>query len=135
VVGLFAVMAELTGYPGPRALPSIHVVSSAEMENALCKGPCGVRAYYLDGDGVYLRADLDVTSDLKSRSILLHELVHHLQHESGRFDGLSVCERWMSREDEAYRIQNAYLSRMRSSTRFVFDFLPERCREPNPAPR
>ncbi len=131
VVALFSVMAELTAYPGPRELPRIHVLSSAQMEADLCKGPCGIRAYYLDGDGIYLRADLDVANDLKSRSILLHELVHHLQHESGRFDKLSACARWLIREDEAYRVQNAYLSKMHSGIRFVFDFLPTRCRDPD----
>lgn len=130
VASLFLTVSQLSGYPAPRELPPIHVLSEREMALRLCDGPCGVRAYYLDGQGVFLRDDLDIVGDLKARSILLHELVHHAQHESGRFGGLNACERWFAREDEAYRIQNAYLSGNRTGTRFVFDFPPDRCREP-----
>lgn len=130
VASLFLAVSQLTDYPAPRELPPIHVLSEREMAQRLCAGPCGVRAFYLDGQGVYLRDDLDIVDDLKARSILLHELVHHIQHETGRFAAMNACERWLAREDEAYRIQNAYLSGLRTSLRFVFDYLPERCREP-----
>jgi len=130
VASLFLAVSQLTDYPAPRELPPIHVLSEREMAQRLCAGPCGVRAYYLDGQGVYLRDDLDIVDDLKARSILLHELVHHIQHETGRFAAMNACERWLAREDEAYRVQNAYLSGLRTSLRFVFDYLPERCREP-----
>ena len=129
VTSLFLTVSQLSGYAGPKEMPRLSVLSTAEMHEQLCKGSCGVRAFYLDGKGVYLRDDLDFVNDLKARSILLHELVHHVQHESGKFEALEPCERWLAREDEAYRIQNAYLSSMRSSMKFVFDFLPERCRE------
>ena len=133
VASLFLIVSELSGYAGPREMPRLQLLSVSEMQEQLCKGACGVRAFYLDGKGIYLRDDLDVVNDLKSRSILLHELVHHVQHESRRFDALSPCEKWFAREEEAYRIQNAYLSSMRSGTKFVFDFLPERCKELTPA--
>lgn len=129
VASLFLTVAQLSGYPLPRDAPPIHVLSEGEMAEQLCGRPCGVRAFYLDGRGVYLRDDLDIVNDLKARSILLHELVHHVQHESGRFAALGSCERWLAREDEAYRIQNRYLSGNHSGMRFVFDYLPERCRE------
>ncbi|MBX9963060.1 MAG: hypothetical protein K2Y35_08405 [Burkholderiales bacterium] len=129
VASLFLTVSQLSGYPAPRELPPIHVLSEHEMAQRLCAGPCGVRAYYLDGQGVFLRDDLDIVGDLKARSILLHELVHHVQHENSRFGAMDSCERWFAREDEAYRIQNAYLSGLRTSLRFVFDYLPERCRE------
>lgn len=134
VTSLFLTVSQLSGYGGPKDLPAVHFLSIAEMHEQLCKGSCGVRAFYLAGKGIYIRDDLDIENDLKSRSILLHELVHHVQHETGRFDALDACERWVAREDEAYRIQNAYLSSMRSGTRFVYDFMPERCKERNPTP-
>ena len=37
-----------------------------------------------------------------SRSILLHELVHHVQGITGRFDSLPDCDAWYAREFEAY---------------------------------
>lgn len=129
VASLLLTVSQLSGYPLPRETPPIHVLSEQAMSEQVCRSPCGVRAFYLDGRGVYLRDDLDVVNDLKARSILLHELVHHFQHESGRFAALASCERWLAREDEAYRLQNSYLSGNRSATRFVFDYLPERCRE------
>ncbi|MCA3130073.1 MAG: hypothetical protein ING70_03990 [Rhodocyclaceae bacterium] len=133
VASLFLVVSQLSGYPPPRAMPEIHVLSSVRLQEELCQGPCGVFAYYLDGRGVFIRDDLDVVNDLKSRSILLHELIHHLQHEHQRFTAMGNCERWYAREEEAYRMQNAYLSSMRTATRFAFDFLPARCRELAPA--
>jgi hypothetical protein len=133
IASLFLIVSELSGYAGPREMPPLHMLSVSEMQEQLCKGACGVRAFYLDGKGIYLRDDLDFVNDLKARSILLHELVHHVQQESGKFDALTPCEKWFAREEEAYRIQNAYLSSMRSGTKFVFDFLPERCRELTPA--
>jgi len=133
VASLFLIVSELSGYAAPREMPPLHMLSVSEMQEHLCKGTCGVRAFYLDGKGIYLRDDLDVVNDLKARSILLHELVHHVQQESGKFASLSPCEKWFAREDEAYRIQNAYLSSMRSGTKFVFDFLPDQCEELVPA--
>lgn len=133
VTSLFLIITELSGYPAPRELPPIHALPPERLQQELCRGSCGVFAYYLDGKGIFLRDDLDVVNDLKARSILLHELVHHVQKESGKFDGLSDCERWFLREDEAYRIQNSYLSSMRNSLRFAFDFLPQRCRDHAPA--
>lgn len=133
VASMFLIVSELSGYAGPREMPLLHRLSAAEMQERLCEGKCGVRAFYLDGKGIYLRDDLDVVNDLKDRSILLHELVHHVQQESRKFDALTPCEKWFAREEEAYRIQNAYLSSMRSGTKFVFDFLPERCRDLAPA--
>jgi hypothetical protein len=133
VSSLFLILSQLSGYPPPRTLPDIHLLSPVRLQEELCQGPCGVHAYYLDDRGIFIRDDLDVVNDLKSRSILLHELVHHLQKENGRFDALGTCERWLAREEEAYRMQNAYLSSMRTATRFAFDFLPERCRALAPA--
>jgi hypothetical protein len=100
VASLFLSVSQLSGYPLPREVPPIHVLSEREMAGLICGGPCGVRAFYLDGRGVYLR-----------------------------FAALESCERWLAREDEAYRVQNTYLSGHRSGTRFVFDYLPERCRD------
>ncbi len=133
VASLFLIVSQLTGYPAPRAMPDIHLLSPLRLQEELCQGPCGVFAYYLDDRGVFIRDDLDVVNDLKSRSILLHELVHHLQRENDRFAAMGSCERWYAREEEAYRMQNAYLSHMRTATRFAFDFLPARCRELVPA--
>jgi hypothetical protein len=60
---------------------------------------------------VFIDERLDLRSDTFNRSILLHELVHHFQASSGRFETLpSECERRNAEELEAYRIQNKYLA-------------------------
>lgn len=72
---------------------------------------CGVKAYYRNGgQEVYLRTDLDPEGNVMDRSILLHELVHHRQDASGRFNHLGEAERWHAREREAFAIQRAYLA-------------------------
>lgn len=129
VAALMVVVTELSGYRGPMAAPRIHPTPPAELQQNLCKGPCGVHAYYLEDHGVVLRDDLDVAGDVRARSILLHELVHHAQSLNGRFSDLPACERWYLREEEAYRVQNAYLSKLRTGMRFAFDFLPDRCKD------
>lgn len=129
VTALMLAVGELAGYAGPMTAPAIHRSPPAELQERLCKGPCGVHAYYLEELGVVMRDDLDVTGDVRARSILLHELVHHAQALSGRFRDKSPCERWYLREEEAYRVQNAWLARLRTGIRFAFDFLPERCRK------
>jgi len=129
VSALLLLVTELTAYPAPMAAPRIFPTPPAELQENLCKGPCGVHAYYLDNHGVVMRDDLDVAGDVRARSILLHELVHHAQSLNGRFSDLPACERWYLREEEAYRVQNAYLSKLRTGMRFAFDFLPDRCKD------
>lgn len=52
------------------------------------------------------------------RSILLHELVHHLQKTTGKFEVVaSFCSRRIFEELEAYEIQNRYLSRIQAPRR------------------
>lgn len=129
VAALMLLVTELTAYPSPMPAPRVFPTPPAELQQNLCKGPCGVHAYYLDNHGVVMRDDLDVASDVRARSILLHELVHHAQSLNGRFSDLPACERWYLREEEAYRVQNAYLSKLRTGMRFAFDFLPDRCKD------
>jgi Mlc titration factor MtfA (ptsG expression regulator) len=61
---------------------------------------------------------LDIQNDAFDRSILLHELVHHLQKTTGKFDALpNFCMRRNAQEREAYEIQNRYLSNQSASRR------------------
>ena len=54
---------------------------------------------------------LDIENNTYDRSILLHELVHHLQKTTGKFDAVpNFCNRRNAQEREAYEIQNRYLS-------------------------
>lgn len=109
LVQLFAAIKLLSGYPVPVTLPEIHRLPQAQLQARICAGQCSVKAYYLKGEGVFIDEGLDVENDPRARSILLHELVHHAQGASGRFDSLPECDAWYAREFEAYQIQNRYL--------------------------
>jgi len=92
------------------------------------KGRARSRRFTCPRKGVFINSEINITQDAYSRSILLHELVHHVQEMSGRFESLpTACGRWYSKEFEAYRIQNAYLKEQKEARRFMVDTLPHMC--------
>lgn len=112
MVELFTAIRLVSGYPVPESFPEVHLVPESEMQQRVCAGrPCRVKAFYHPEWGVYVDEGMDVANDPFDRSILLHELVHHLQKTSGKFDAMpNVCIRRNAQEMEAYEIQNRYLS-------------------------
>jgi hypothetical protein len=131
VAELFVTIKLLSGYPVPDRMPQVRSVPLATMQEMICKGPCAVKAFYTPEKGVFVDEKLDVANDIYSRSILLHELVHHLQHESGKFEALDTpWHRWQAKEVEAYEIQHKYLKRMRVTRSFIaLDTMPTTCPE------
>lgn len=111
VVDLLAAIQLLAGFPAPQELPEVHFVSQSWIQAEVCVKSCRVPAFYDPARGVFIDEKLDLKSDTFNRSILLHELVHHLQASNGRFEELaSECERRNAEELEAYAIQNKYLA-------------------------
>jgi hypothetical protein len=92
------------------ALPELVRVEQSEIAQIVCGRPCSARAVYLPDRGILFDLALDPVSDVYARSILLHEMVHHVQESAARFSELSECRRWMAREQEAYGIQRRYLA-------------------------
>lgn len=119
MVELFAAIRLVSAYPAPVGLPEIHAVPQFEIQRRLCDSrPCRIKAFYHPDWGVIVDDTLDVRNDPFDRSILLHELVHHLQKTTGRFEvAASFCNRRISEELEAYEIQNRYLSEIHASRR------------------
>ncbi len=77
---------------------------------------------------LFIDENLDVENNIFDRSILLHELIHHAQAVSGRFDTLSSdCMRRNWAEKEAYFIQNRYLMEMNSASRVSMRGWAARC--------
>jgi hypothetical protein len=98
------------GYTVPDPLPRIAFVQAHLIADIMCDGHprCPVLGMYLRGDTIFLDDRLDVHGNDYHTSILLHELVHYVQHQSGRF-AESDCESWVKQEQEAFRIQIAWL--------------------------
>jgi hypothetical protein len=119
VAELFTAIRLVSGYPGPATLPEVHAMPRVEMQREVCGGrACGVKAYYHQDRGVFIDEALDLQGDAFDRSVLVHELVHHLQKTTGKFDAVpGMCNRRNAQELEAYEIQNRYLAGQGTSRR------------------
>jgi len=112
-IQLLASIHSLSGYPLSKAVPEIHQAPIAEIQQRFCKGACTAQAFYRPGEGIYIDETFDLENDRFAQSVLLHELVHHLQRVSGTFQKMpSACDRWYAAERQAYEIQNRYLEEM-----------------------
>ncbi|HEV8260089.1 MAG TPA: DUF6647 family protein [Burkholderiales bacterium] len=128
VAELFAAIQFLSGYAPPAVPPEVHRVPQTVIQEQFCRRPCPVRAAYDATRGVFIDENLDVANNIFDRSILLHELVHHAQAVSGRFDMVSSdCMRRNRAEQEAYFIQNRYLMGMNSASRVSMRGWAARC--------
>lgn len=96
---LLALAAAWSGYPPVETLPAIEQRPAVEM-------PCPCPAIYLYDGRMLLARELD-TGTAHGRSIVLHELVHHLQAQEGPAEYGTPL--WYTREREAYRVQYRYL--------------------------
>lgn len=119
MVELFAAIRLLSAYPSPAVLPEVHLLPQSEIQRQLCDSrPCRIKAFYRPESGVVVDETLDFQNDPFDRSILLHELVHHLQKTTGKYQIVtSFCSRRISEELEAYEIQNRYLSEVHAPRR------------------
>jgi hypothetical protein len=115
--------SQLSGYPFPDSLPEVQLKSESWFSQRVCKDhiPCPVMGLYEDGDVVYLREDL---TDAAKDHVAVHEFVHYLQRESGRFD-LHSCLDTDQREQEAFRAQTRFVADVQNGfTRFGIHHLP-----------
>ena len=119
MVELFTAIRLISAYPVPAVLPDVHFLPQSEIQRRLCDSrPCRIKAFYHPDWGVIVDETLDVHNDPFDRSILLHELVHHLQKTTGKFEVVAnFCSRRISEEREAYEIQNRYLSEIEAPRR------------------
>jgi hypothetical protein len=132
IAELFVTIKLLSGYPVPEQLPEVHFVSLQALQDVACKGrSCKVKALYHPVKGVMINENLDVVNDVYARSVLMHELVHHLQQVNHKFeDEERACQRWQAREIEAYEVQHKYLKSRNMTQSFIaLDSLPITCIE------
>ncbi len=101
----------LAGYPAPDVPAEVVMVKHEVLVREACGGrECKVLGWFPPGSRVYLDERLRPAEDLFSSSIVVHEMVHYLQYQSGRFDRFS-CARSIELEREAYAIQREFLVR------------------------
>lgn len=110
---------KFSGYPAPDAMPAVqYKPHSFFVENACGGRECKVAGWYDDKNVVYIENKYRGTDSEFANSLLVHELVHYLQHHSGEYDSTS-CRDSLAREREAYRVQNQFIVEALGSFRFV----------------
>lgn len=105
-------------------LPPVNIVSSETLSSlAGCKTPCKLLGLEKNKT-IYLNESLDLNSSF-GRSVVFHELVHVYQEQKYGVRKIDDCFEFVRREQEAYFLQNLYLSEIENSPqRALFVFQP-----------
>ncbi|WP_119461646.1 hypothetical protein [Rhodospirillaceae bacterium SYSU D60014] len=111
IVELLVAISGLSTYPVPDRPPEVVLISHQELEGMACDRPCEVYGWFPGGRTIFLDDRLNPVEETPAAGILVHELVHFLQQENGRFSNRRSCEDWVKREQEAYQIQIRWLRR------------------------
>jgi hypothetical protein len=102
----------LSGYSAPANQPEIAMAPHSYLVDAACAGrECKVLGWFPPGETIYLDNRLDPMESVYASSILVHELVHFLQQQSGRLEAKYSCETALAMEREAYGVQREFLLR------------------------
>lgn len=108
----------LSGYPSPAEMPRVVAVDHRYFVDNACGGhECKVLGWYARGKTLYVDRRLDYRDSLYASSIVVHEMVHYLQHldqerQAARTgSGDAICPSAIAMEREAYGVQREYLLR------------------------
>ena len=88
--------------------PKVIVTNQEMIEHIVCKNNGCVALGAANQDAIFIADSIDLRS-VKGKGILFHEIVHALQNiQFGRasYD----CDEWVRREEEAYALQNKWVS-------------------------
>jgi len=105
--------------------PQVKLRSRAFFDRVACHGSkrdCHRIAWYNGGDTIFLRDDIDPSSD-EGTGRLMHELVHYVQEKSDKFPEVNECNRFI-REREAYDLQKTYLIEYGNYPTFAMQLSP-----------
>ncbi|MDP6951314.1 MAG: hypothetical protein QGF53_01005 [Alphaproteobacteria bacterium] len=111
IVSFLLLIESMLGYPPPQDMPPITRMPASELAERVCGAPCPVEAAFIAGEGILLDDALDIDGDAYAQSVLVHELVHVVQHANGTHAEMTPCRRHTVREYEAYAVQEEYLLR------------------------
>ncbi len=109
IQSLFNWAKYLSGYELNVAIPAIRFETREFFVENACGGRenCRVIGWYNDRMIIHIDDSLRSLNSLFDRSLVVHELVHYLQHVSGRYPDLE-CENYVKREREAYAAQQQF---------------------------
>ena len=106
----------LSGYPMQPVPPVQFEPHSFFVEHACFNVECSVEGWYNDMGVIFIDEKYrDRLEDGYPSSLVVHEFVHYLQHKSGYWKNMT-CEKRLSREREAYFVQNQYIEKVLSFT-------------------
>ncbi len=112
---LISWVTSLSGYPTPDEAPRLEYRSHRFFVEHVCGNKeCNALGWYNDAGVIYVDKKFRYGASEFAQSLIVHELVHYLQHKSGKFDTKS-CRDSAARELEAYHIQNRYIVEARLS--------------------
>lgn len=106
---LFSWAITLSGYSAAPA-PQVAQVSHAQLSTMACAGrECKVMGWFPPGHTVYVDNRLNAERSTYHASILVHEFVHYLQQQSGKWGKPYSCVEAVEMEREAYGTQARFL--------------------------
>jgi hypothetical protein len=111
---------KLMNYQGVIALPRLFSLNEKDLQKLYCAGvsKCNTITAMYDDGSLYFDEDFDAKHPVW-RSIIFHEMVHHIQFV--RSGGAKNCEIWFKKEHEAYKLQATYLRMNGESDKVVID--------------
>lgn len=109
----------LMSYKGQIELPLMVPKTEKELKQIFCPGQdCSVSAIYTGGT-VYYDKRIDYKNNIIDRSIIIHELIHHIQAK--KYGVTLECDMWYHKERQAYKLQADYLRSRGINPSFVND--------------
>lgn len=100
-------------------LPVMIPKTESQLKQIFCPGQdCSVSAIYSKGT-VYYDKRIDYKNNVIDRSIIIHELIHHIQAKKYGFT--YECDMWYHKERQAYKLQADYLRSRGINASFVND--------------
>lgn len=109
----------LMKYKEDIGLPVMIPKNNKQLQDIFCPGQqCSVSAIY-SGGTVYYDKRIDYNNNIIDRSIIIHELIHHIQAKKYGFT--FECDMWYHKERQAYKLQADYLKSHGINTSFVND--------------
>mgnify|MGYP001393041252 CR=1 FL=1 len=91
--------------------PEFIKLSKKEMSDKACfsDDKCKVKAYYIKEGKIFYLNSMEPEKKVCDQSIILHELVHHYQKNSGKIIDLDEQTLWTLQERQALYYQNLFL--------------------------